>query len=65
MAQQQGHQTDVSSLPSLTQQVTPRRPHVNVSPPAAVSPTPDKPTLSATPHRAREVPNLHIQTNKR
>jgi hypothetical protein len=65
MAQHQGHQTDVSSLPSLAQLVAPRRPHADVSLPAAVSPAPDEPTLSATPPRAREVPHLHIQTNNR
>jgi hypothetical protein len=65
MAQHQGPQTDVSSLPSLAQLVTPWHPHADISLPATVSPAPDEPTLSATPPCAREVPHIHIQTPNR
>jgi hypothetical protein len=65
MAQHPGHQTGISSLPSLAQLVTPWHPHANVSLPAAVSSAPNEPALSATPPRACEVPHLHIQINKR
>jgi hypothetical protein len=65
MAQYQGYQIGISLLPSLAQLVTPWHPHTDVSLPTVVSPTPEEPTLSATPPRAREVSHLHIQTNKR
>jgi hypothetical protein len=70
MAQHQGHQTGVSSLLSLDHLVTPQCSHTNISLqhvalPAAVSPSPDEPTLSATPPRTREVPHLHIQTSNK
>jgi hypothetical protein len=65
MAQHQGHQTGVSSLPSLDQLVTPQSPHADVSLPVAVSPAPDEPTLSTTPPHAHEMPHLHIQTRNR
>jgi hypothetical protein len=48
MAQHQGHQTSVSSLPSLAQQVTLRRPHVDASLPMTVSSAPDEMELFAT-----------------
>jgi hypothetical protein len=51
----QGHRTDISSLPSRAPLVALRHP------PADVSPTLAKPTLSASPPRAHEVPHLHMQ----
>jgi hypothetical protein len=61
MALHQGHRTNASSLPSRALLVTPRHPPIDVSLHAAISPSLDESTLSASPPRAHEVPHLHMQ----